>query len=527
MRRLYWIALNNHYILWTASFGLGLVLGIRLFQYFQIPAFLYFFIIGAVILTSLSGPIYILRKNTISDGNILEARNLLLIVIIPAVVMILMGYLVGVNSKEVKGIDLSPMIASEEHGTSGIIVAKGRVSSHPFIKYGSLYFEMDAECFWHAAGSGVSEGKYIEDGKIGIIIKRPGSLKIKRDDLIKVKGEAGISANGSIVRANSGNIRFISAGTFPERIFELRKTVYNCINRTFYKYLNYRYAPIAEALILGNRTKVPNRLLDDFRQSGTAHLMAISGMHISFIVLIICVIAGRSKTGFKLIVFIIIFLVMYNYLLGLKASVLRASIWMMSAAAAAQWNREPDKPRILCISFILLLILSPSFTSDIGFWFSFSAMSGAVFIYPLFIKVLSSITLVKRIAVNLVFRTLILTISIQLVCGPLILYYFRLLPLISAVSNIFILPFFYVLLLLLMISALFAVIWPPLGGIILKATLPLFKIMSCLAGFFSKPGLPVIRASNMMPLQLFIYYMSLFVILIMAHSSPGERMKAK
>jgi len=78
-----------------------------------------------------------------------------------------------------------------------------------------------------------------------------------------------------------------------------------------------------------------------------------------------------------------------------------------------------------------------------------------------------------------------------------------------------------------MISALFAVIWPPLGGIILKATLPLFKIMSCLAGFFSKPGLPVIRASNMMPLQLFIYYMSLFVILIMAHSSPGERMKAK
>ena len=527
MRRLYWIALNNHYILWTASFGLGIFSGIRLFPYFKISSLLYFSIIGAVLFASLIGPAYILRKNTISDGDVLEVKNLLLIVIIPVVVMILMGYLVGVNSKEAGGIDLSPMSKSEEYSTSGIIIAKGRVSSHPIIKYGSLYFEMDAECFWHAADSEDNEGKYIEDGKIDIIIKRPGDLRIKRDDFIEVKGEAGVSADVSLIRASSSNIRFIRAGSFSERIFELRKTVYNCINRTFYKYLNYRYAPIAEALILGNRTNVSNRLLDDFRQSGTAHLMAISGMHISFIVLIICVIAGRSRANFILILFIIIFLVMYNYLLGLKASVLRASIWMMSAAVAAQWNRQSNKSRILCISFILFLILSPSFTHDIGFWFSFSAMAGVVFVYPLCIKILSNVQLVKRIAGSQIFRTLILTISIQLVCGPLILYYFGSLPLISALSNILILPFFYMLLLLLMISALLAVIWPPPGGIILKVTPPLFKIISWLAGFFSRPGLPVIKTSNILPLQLFIYYLSLFLILIIAHSSLEKKMKVK
>lgn len=527
MRRLYWIALNNHYILWTASFGLGLFMGIRLFSYFKMSSFLYFSIIGMVLLSSLFGPAYILRKNTISDENVLEVKNLLLIVVIPAVVMMLMGYLVGINSKEAGGTNLSPVTESEEHGIPGVIIAKGRVSSHPVIKYGSLYFEMDAKCFWHAMDSGDNEGKYIGDGRIDIILKRPGGLKIKRDDFIEVKGEAGTSANGSLVRVNSGNIMLISAGSFPERIFEFRKTVYNCINGTFYKYLNYRYAPIAEALILGNRTNVSNRLQDDFRQSGIAHLMAISGMHISFIVLIICVIAGRPGTNFILIIFIIIFLVMYNYLLGLKASVLRASIWMMSAAVAAQWNRQSNKPRILCISFILFLILNPSFTHDIGFWFSFSAMAGVVFVYPLCIKILSNILLVKRIAGSPMFRTFILTISIQLVCGPLILYYFNCLPLISAISNILILPFFYILLLLLMISAVFAVIWPPLGGIILRATPPLFKIMSWLAGFFSRPGLPVIRASNMMPLQLFIYYLALFVVFIVAHSLLEKKIRVK
>ncbi|MFC2159340.1 ComEC/Rec2 family competence protein [Actinomycetota bacterium] len=527
MRRLYWIVLNNYYILWTVSFGLGLFLGLKLFQYYQISSFLYFSIIGAILVTSLIGPVYILRKNTISDGNVPETKNLLLIVIIPAAVMVLMGGLTALNSKEAKGIDLSYIIESEEYHTSGVIITKGRVSSHPVIKYGCLYFEMDAECFWHDANSENSSDEYIEDGKIDIIIKRPGSIKIKRDDLLEVKGEAGISKNGSSVSANSRNIKFIPAGSFPERLFEFRKTVYNCINKTFYRYLNYKYAPIAEALILGNRTNVPDRFQDDFRQSGTAHLMAISGMHISFIVLIIYVIAGRSRRGFMLIAFIIIFLAMYNFLLGLKASVFRASIWMISAVIAEQWNRQLNKHRILCISCILLLVLYPSFTSDIGFWFSFVAMAGVVFIYPLSIKIISNITQVKRIANNPIFKTFILTISIQLICGPLMLYYFGSLPLISAVSNIIILPFFYILLLLLLISALFAIIWPPIGGIILKAAPPLFKIIIELNSLLSRPGLPLIKASNIIPLQIFIYYMSLFVILILVQILLEKKMKVK
>ncbi|MES0341375.1 MAG: ComEC/Rec2 family competence protein [Candidatus Humimicrobiaceae bacterium] len=527
MRRLYWIAINNHYILWTISFGLGLLLGIKLFQYSQVSSLLYFFIIGVMLITSLAGPVYILRKNTISDENIPEAKNLLLVVIIPVVVMVLMGYLVGLNSKEDKGVDLSFILENEEYGASGVIIAKGRVSGHPVINYGSLYFEMDAECLWHAVDGEDSMDEYIEDGKIDIIIKRPGELRIKRDNFIEVKGEAEISTNGSWIKAAPGNIRFIGASNFPERLFEFREIVYNCINRTFYKYLSYKYAPIAEALILGNRTNVPDRFQDDFRQSGTAHLMAISGMHISFIVLIIYVIAGRSRSGIIMAVSIVIFLVMYNFMLGLKASVLRASIWMISAVIAAQWNRQINKPRILCISFILLLILNPSFTSDIGFWFSFTAMAGVVFIYPLFIKIISHIPQVKRIANNPIFRMFILTISIQLICGPLILYYFRFLPLISAVSNIFILPFFYMLLLFLLISASFAIIWPPLGGIILRTTTPLFKIITLLTGFFSRPGFPVIKASRMMPLQLSMYYMALIILLIMVQSSLEKKMKVK
>lgn len=485
---------------------------------------------GSILLASLAGPIYILRKNRIPGGDIPEAKILLTLVLIPVLMMIVMGYLTAANSVESPETGLSSILEEDEGSISGIVTASGRVSSHPVIKYGSLYFEMAVKSFGdkaEAAGSipaGEQAGIIGAGGKINMIIRRPGGLIIKRDDFIEVKGEAGTSAGGPSIRANPSNIRLLDADDFLEKIFEFRKTVYNCIRRTYYRYLSYRYAPIAEALILGNRTHVPGRLQDDLKQSGTAHLMAISGMHISFLVLILYIILGRSRPGLISAAFIIIFLVAYNYLLGLKASVLRASIWMMAAIIAGQWNRESNRPRILCISFILLLILNPSFMEDAGFWFSFAAMSGIVFIQPLLMKASGTVPAIKRIVNNYLYRTLILTISIQITCGPLLLYYFRYLPLVSAVSNICILPFFYALLLLLMVSAFFAIIWPPLGGVILKVTPPLFKIITGLAGFFSKSGLPVLKASNVVPVQLLVYYLALFLLLLLARSSLEKRL---
>ena len=523
---------------------------------------------GSILLVSLAGPIYLLRKNTIPGGDIPEAKILLTLVLIPVLMMTVMGYLAAVNSVESPETSLSGIVKEDGGSISGIITASGRVSSHPVIKYGSLYFEMAVKSFEYAVSSDKTAGDYIDGtgipgsdkyspgdnfgtvnedkteaigdipageqvyimgsgGEINIIIKRPGDLVIKRDDFIEVKGEAGTSAGGPSIRASSSNIRITHPDGFSKKIFEFRKTVYNCISRTFYRYLSYRYAPLAEALILGNRTHVPGRLQDDFKQSGTAHLMAISGMHISFLVLILYIILGRSRSGLILAVFIVTLLVAYNYLLGVKASVLRASIWMVAAIIAGQWNRESNRPRILCISFILLLILNPLFLEDTGFWFSFAAMSGIVFVQPLIMKASGTVPSIKRIVNNYLCRTLILTISIQITCGPLLLYYFRYLPLVSPVSNICILPFFYALLLLLMVSAFFAIIWPPLGGFVLKATPPLFKIITGMAGFFSKPGLPMLKASNMVPVQLLVYYLALFLLLLLARRSLEKRLRAK
>jgi len=73
MRRLYWIALNNHYILWVAFFGLGLFTGKSFSSYYQASSFVYLMMTGSILLISLAGPVYIFRKNTLPGGDIPEA----------------------------------------------------------------------------------------------------------------------------------------------------------------------------------------------------------------------------------------------------------------------------------------------------------------------------------------------------------------------------------------------------------------------------------------------------------------------
>jgi len=299
-------------------------------------------------------------------------------------------------------------------------------------------------------------------------------------------------------------------------VFGFRQRIYRCIERTFAYNLDYRYGPLARALILGDRTGISDYQYDGFKKSGTAHLIAISGMHISFLALIIYMILGRAVKKPLLVVFITIILIMYNFILDLRPGVMRATIWVLSAIIAGSWNRERGSSRILCISFVIMLTFNPIFMDDAAFWLSFSAMTGVVFVYPIIRNILKVLKIPVKIINNYFTGIILLTASIQIICGPLLLYYFKSLPLISPVSNLFILPFFYGLIFMLFMAAFLSVIWPPAGGAVLKLTPFLFKAVSGIAVFFSDPVFTAIEIKNISIQQLSLYYFSIFVIFSIA-----------
>jgi len=500
--------LKFYYILWAASFGCGLYAGIECLSVFKVPAYLHYILI-AFIFTILSGSFYFYSRTIYAERTTTDRKVILFLAVIPVITFFICGFVLSNYSR-----DHSSAGSEKDPSANTVMVwAQGRVSSHPKLLYGNTYFDMVIRRSGYLEVSQKEPQPLIEsDYMANIILKGQDGRSIKRDDILDIKGELYIAEGDICIKANSSNIEFLERDGAYDVVFGLRQKIYRCIERTFTHNLGYRHAPLARALILGDRTGISNYQYDAFKKSGTAHLIAISGMHISFLALIIYVILGKAVKKPLLIAFIIIILILYNFILDPRASVMRATIWVLSAIIAGSWNRERGSSRILCVSFIIMLVLNPLFMDDAGFWLSFSAMAGVVFVYPVIRNMLKVLKTPAKIINNYFTAAVLLTISIQIICGPLLLYYFKNLPLISPVSNLCILPFFYILIFMLFSAAFISIIWPPAGGAVLKLTPLLFKTVSGIAVFFSDPVFPAIEIENITIQQLSLYYFLILII---------------
>jgi competence protein ComEC len=202
---------------------------------------------------------------------------------------------------------------------------------------------------------------------------------------------------------------------------------------------------------------------------------------------------------------------------------MRSTIWVIGATAAGNWNREFKSSYVICISFMLMIIFNPVFIYDPGFWLSFTATAGIIFVYPFLRNCLKAVKLPTRAIENHVTSIILITASIQLICGPLLIYYFSSLPLVALISNPIISPFFYILLLLLLTGAFTSIIWPPAGGLILKLTPVFFRSLYGIACFFSHPGFPSINLQDLSSLHLTIYYCIVFTLFLIIRIILGKR----
>jgi len=115
---------------------------------------------------------------------------------------------------------------------------------------------------------------------------------------------------------DQGNIIFA-------KILKLKSKLRNQVNKN----LPEPQASLFNAIILGSRRGIPQELYDKFAQAGAAHLIAISGLHITIIAGILMSLMNRlyiSKN--KVFYLITLILLIYLTIIGFPASAVRASI---------------------------------------------------------------------------------------------------------------------------------------------------------------------------------------------------------
>ena len=135
--------------------------------------------------------------------------------------------------------------------------------------------------------------------------------------------------------------------------------------------------PLAQALLLGVKDELDSEFKELFQAAGCAHLLALSGQHLSIICALVSLIGRRIIKKEKMVRKIsLVFAWFFVWLAGPGPSLLR-SVFMLSCAEIA---RELDRPQsgfaLLSLASILLALFSPRSINSLSSIYSFSAMAG-------------------------------------------------------------------------------------------------------------------------------------------------------
>lgn len=208
--------------------------------------------------------------------------------------------------------------------------------------------------------------------------------------------------------------------------------------------------PLARAILLGDRSGLNPQQQRDFSRAGLAHIMAVSGMHVGFLLFPLWLLLpwltwfrGGNHTGYLLAIAL---LAGYAALTGFSVSVCRASVMAVLLIYAHLYQKPVQSINLLAVAGILLLLYDPEYLFEIGFQLSFSA----VFIILYCLPVLGTIVpdgprhttrQHARYALGRIMLFMLVSLCVQAGLFPLLVLYFDEFSLIGPVANTLAIPF--------------------------------------------------------------------------------------
>jgi competence protein ComEC len=143
---------------------------------------------------------------------------------------------------------------------------------------------------------------------------------------------------------------------------------------------------LAQGILLGLRGNIPDSLYEAVSRTGTAHLLAISGLHISIIIAMLLslgsLVFGRQRSIYIWLTLALTWL--YALLAGMHPPIIRAAIMGSLFLIAMFLGRQRSAIIALAFAAAMMVGIQPSLLWSVSFQLSFLAMAGLVLLYPYF-----------------------------------------------------------------------------------------------------------------------------------------------
>ena len=178
---------------------------------------------------------------------------------------------------------------------------------------------------------------------------------------------------------------------------------------------------VVMGLLFGETSGIDEDIIETFRRGGTAHVLAVSGLHLGLLYSFLCRFK-RKKRSIPADIAIVLALSAYTALAGFTASVVRACLMIFIHIAGNHLNRRYDLISSTCVSMIIILAVNPMQIYSAGFQMSFLAVITLGVMIPLIQKKIKGILLPM--------------IAVQTGMVPYTMYVFNYVSLTSVISNI-------------------------------------------------------------------------------------------
>jgi len=293
----------------------------------------------------------------------------------------------------------------------------------------------------------------------------------------------------------------------------------------------YRMFPDPESsllagILLGVDTGLTQELQQAFKNTGTAHIIAISGFNMSIIAGLFVVFFSRFLGPRRGAVLAILGIILYTILVGGGAAVVRAALMGSLALFARQVGRRQFALNTLLAVALLMCLWNPLYIWDVGFQLSFFATLGLILYAEPFSQFANGIitkyfptSTAERFA-ELFSEFVLLTLAAQLTTIPIMAYHFQRISLVSFLANPFILPAQPAVMILGGLAVLLSLVWVPLGQIAAWVAWPFVVYTIRMVELFDRVPHGTIFLG-----ELSIWFVILFYAALLSVTFGGARLK--
>ena len=262
---------------------------------------------------------------------------------------------------------------------------------------------------------------------------------------------------------------------------------------------------IIGAIILGDKTDLDSDIKELYSVSGIAHILAISGLHISFIGMAIYrLLRRRFRFLFSAAVSIPVVL-SFGIMSGFGISTIRAIIMFILKIIGEVLGRKYDAITAISLAGLVLLVQNPFVVCNSGFQMSFGAIIAIVLILPIVEEILNTDNkIIKVISANF---------TISLVMNPILAWNYYELPTFSFLLNIVVVPLMSVVIVSSIAGIFCSCIMFGFGKVVIFPGCGILELYTFLCNIINKSSVASIVVGQPKVTIIIVYYAILLVVL--------------